>query len=970
MFSILLLMLLCGVSGVAAQSALPDEKTLQGWVQEMKTASRGPFEQIRWFCNDGSVLPPKAYACKDHGGGVQHGEWTQRVKMLRDEGYYIANIFADIRPEEFLKNSEHPMIVKQMIVEQFLMVADDGWIFRRARYYRGALQAEDEIRNSRLLLLALVEESDWRNRYFALREAVKLFPYEHQNAPISEMRQLSLTLAEQDPGFENLRIKIHVKPELTDAERVRNYAAKTGIPDLSSRYERLAAVIEDVFKPSGVADDIQSLSEHIRDADLSRLLSKAAEELAEQRPARARFETASGLIAELRDRFPDAAGARQKLAILEISLRLEDDLFRSSNELLENLEQSTRRERLSWLNAAASSLYGIGLLSARQSAALAQSFERLDRAQPSLEEYKAELDYAGLVAGWGDRNIRFLFGEAVSQLSVLDPIAYRYIHDRLRGSLLLFYAAVLDSLAADANQRLGLYNSIYGNKVFSGLQALNPGLARGTLRLPAGDEDRENFDRNGIYVLPATTEDLPPVAGIITAGKGNILSHIQLLARNLGIPNVSIDPQLLSQISSRKNQNVVLAVSPQGMVQLVDDGPQWDPIFADENQTPSSNMIIRPDLTKLDLDSRYLIPLQSLRSEDSGRVAGPKAANLGELKFHFPEAVTEGLVIPFGVFRALLDLPLEPSGPSVFDWMQEQYRLIRSLQAEPQKQERAVRLFLQRIRSWILQADPGDEFRERLRSKMAQIFGPDGSYGVFVRSDTNVEDLPGFTGAGLNLTVANVVGFDNVLTAINKVWASPFSERAYQWRQAYMENPEHVYASVLLLKSISADKSGVMLTADVQSGQTGWLTIAVNEGVGGAVSGQTAEELRVNTDTGDIRLMSQATEPLKRVLLKEGGVAKIPASGTSAVLTPEDIAVLIDFADSVHERFPKLLDAQGRVVPADIEFGFFRNRLVLFQIRPFLESLQTRQNLFLNSLDQTLAQNYALTVDLDQIPGE
>ena len=47
--------------------------------------------------------------------------------------------------------------------------------------------------------------------------------------------------------------------------------------------------------------------------------------------------------------------------------------------------------------------------------------------------------------------------------------------------------------------------------------------------------------------------------------------------------------------------------------------------------------------------------------------------------------------------------------------------------------------------------------------------------GVFVRSDTNVEDLPGFTGAGLNLTVFNVVGFDNIVKAISEVWASPYT---------------------------------------------------------------------------------------------------------------------------------------------------------------------------------------------------
>jgi phosphoenolpyruvate synthase/pyruvate phosphate dikinase len=439
------------------------------------------------------------------------------------------------------------------------------------------------------------------------------------------------------------------------------------------------------------------------------------------------------------------------------------------------------------------------------------------------------------------------------------------------------------------------------------------------------------------------------------------------LARNLGIPNVAVDQKLLPEISSHAGQRVVLAVSPEGIVQLVEDGARWDEIFADEEK--SQQVLIRPDLAKLDLYNHSFIPLQNIRAADSGRIAGPKAANLGELKHYFPRAVTDGLVIPFGLFRVFLDQPIEPGGPSVFEWMQSQYALIRSLKADPVQQKAATRRFLTRMQEWIVNADLGPDFRQRLRAALEDVFGPDGTYGVFVRSDTNVEDLPGFTGAGLNLTVANVVGFENVLKAIQRVWASPFTERAYQWRQAYMDDPENVYASVLLLKSVPADKSGVMVTVDVTNGQAGWLTIAANEGVGGAVSGQTAEELRVHTTSGRVRLIAQASEPRKRILLKTGGMAKIAAGGGQAVLSAADIELLIKFAQSVPQRFPKLLGADGQPVPADIEFGFYRNELVLFQIRPFLDSIQARQNLFLNRLDQDLKKNQGRMVDLESIPG-
>ena len=68
----------------------------RAWVEEMKSAPRGPFERLRWFCKDGTVLPPKAYACGNHGGGIQHGEWNERTRAARGEGYAIANVLAEL----------------------------------------------------------------------------------------------------------------------------------------------------------------------------------------------------------------------------------------------------------------------------------------------------------------------------------------------------------------------------------------------------------------------------------------------------------------------------------------------------------------------------------------------------------------------------------------------------------------------------------------------------------------------------------------------------------------------------------------------------------------------------------------------------------------------------------------------------------------------------------------------------------
>ena len=54
-----------GATNTAARGgSAADASAHRALIVEMKQAPRGPFKRLRWFCNDGSVLPPKAYACQ------------------------------------------------------------------------------------------------------------------------------------------------------------------------------------------------------------------------------------------------------------------------------------------------------------------------------------------------------------------------------------------------------------------------------------------------------------------------------------------------------------------------------------------------------------------------------------------------------------------------------------------------------------------------------------------------------------------------------------------------------------------------------------------------------------------------------------------------------------------------------------------------------------------------------------------
>ncbi|MGQ0594516.1 MAG: PEP/pyruvate-binding domain-containing protein [Gammaproteobacteria bacterium] len=948
---------------VAGAAELPEPSVLRGWIEEMKSSARGPFVAIRWFCKDGSVLAARAPGgCAEHRGGYQHGEWSAEVKRLRDGGYFVANILADLDPAILAARPLDAEALTQVLIEQFLLAADDGWVLRRARYYRGAFQAEDDAKGTRTLLARLAAQTDWATRGFLpLRTAARLLPHREDARSWSAVRDEALALAGSDPRFQDIRIKIHNRPDPVDVARVRDYAAGVTDERFKARYLKLAADLDRLYAPAPLLPPIEALLKGVGDPGLSREVRSAADGLRVGEPL-ARFRATAALMAALRTHLARLP-ARLRVEALDLSLAAEAEHFSQASVLRSQIPQASRHERLNWLRASAQAVYGAGLISQRELRALDESFSGLDGELVGVGEYLARMDYLERLPGWCSAWMRLHFSAAMEKLAVLEPLAGRFDQEQLRASPAFFYSALIDGLLGDAQHQAGLKRELFGENVASGLRALNPGVARG--RLYAGTA-HGTWAADGIYLLPETTADLPPVAGILTAGHGNPLSHVQLLARNLGIPNVAIAETLIPRLRAHRMETVVLAVSPRGAVQLAPDRGDIAALLGDERGA-APRLVILPDLEKLDLATREPVPLARLRASDSGRRVGPKAAKLGELYFHYPEAGTVGLAIPFGVFRQLLDRPLAGTGQGAYDWMVSEYRRIAGLDGAARRE--ATERLRARMEDWVRETDPGAALRARLRPAMGQVFGREGGYGVFVRSDTNVEDLPGFTGAGLNLTVPNVVGFERVMQALSDVWASPYSARAYGWRQAHMVEPQHVYTAVLLLKSVPAEKSGVLVTADVDSGDTEWLSVAVNEGVGGAVDGQLAESLRIHRATGAVRLLASATAPKKRVLLPQGGVSQVPASGAEAVLSPNEIQALRDLATGLAERFPPIVDAEGRPAPADIEFGFHKGRLVLFQIRPFLESAEARRHTYLQALDQALAGAADKRVAMAGVPG-
>jgi hypothetical protein len=941
----------------------------RNWVEEMKSAERGPFSRLRWFCSDGTVLPPRAYACNDHGGGFQHGEWSEKTLEMRKQGYLVANLLAGTDPEKFIGEPGFRNAYAQILIERFLVSTDNGWILRNALFYRGAIQEEDEREAARLLLLEMASRPEWIGPGFpALRAGARMLPHGEDSASIQTVRQLSASLSDQNAGFKPLRAKIHGSPGAEDAQSVREYAQALEDESEQKPYLELAQEIDRIYQAAPLAEELNKMAVRYTAAPwLQKVLRATAASLKVNPSIHGRFVTTGQLLADLRTALPRIQSEEVRLEILDLSLRVEAENFRAASELRPGLKTASRRQRAAYLESAGLAAFGTGVINARLLDELKGTLDSMAVDSIGLDHYLRELSYLGRAPGWGTQTLRMHFYESMEKLAGIEPLAMLFIQDQLRGSPLLFYSRVLDGMSRDANRLAGVKHRLFDENIGVGFTALNPGMTQGTLHVEPDLSDLENFQSDGIYMLPETVSDLPPVAGILTAGEGNPLSHVQLLARNLGIPNVTVDTGLVPRLAKHDGERVVMAVSKSGLVELSGWSERWRSVFREADT--DNDIMISPDLEKLDLSVRDLVQLDDLRATDSGRIVGPKAAKLGELRKHYPGHVSRGVAIPFGIFRQeTLDQRYPRGDGTVFDWMVKNYRELQTLAPEdPQLQVRAE-AFRAELHELIVNTKLSEKFTGRLRAALKETFGSEDPPGVFVRSDTNVEDLAGFTGAGLNLTLPNVVGSENLLNSITAVWASPFTARAFAWRQFHMTQPEHVYTSILLLESVASDKSGVLVTEDIDTGNREVISVAVNEGLGGAVDGQAAESLRIGLDGSPVRVLATATDPWRRVPNPKGGLLFLPSSGSDTVLQPGEIEQLIDFARHLPDKFPPIVDDEGNTAPADVEFGFLNGDLRLFQLRPFLDSKAAQGIEYLHEMEARLKDTDSISVDMNGVP--
>ena len=442
-------------------------------------------------------------------------------------------------------------------------------------------------------------------------------------------------------------------------------------------------------------------------------------------------------------------------------------------------------------------------------------------------------------------------------------------------------------------------------------QALNIAKGLGRIHVIPKLDDHVEIGFNEILVLDEVPVQLPPVAGIITSQPSTPLSHINLLAKGWGIPNAYIKnaKELLKQYDGwwvsfetlRENYTIKRA----GMDQL----REYQRRLAERLD------VMKP---RYNLSETRLLSLAQQRATASIAFGG-KSANLGEvLNARLPGIIVpSGFTIPFYYY----DEFIKRNGldDAIFELLNDQ----KFVHDPAYRREQLVQL-----RQKIENAEFSPELRKSVLEKVGREYA---DKGLFVRSSSNSEDLPNFSGAGLYTTVPNVRGGEQLIDAIRKVWASLWNFEAYEARERASVDHSKIFMAVLLQEGINSESSGVMISTDpFDSENKGVIYISAKRGLGiKVVEGQRiAEQVLFRPRSNSIKVLTRSAEDSLLTFDEKGGVKEVPITGDRVVLTDDVIRRLVRAANEIKRVFGSR--------DQDIEWAYMKGQIYIVQSRPYI----------------------------------
>jgi phosphoenolpyruvate synthase/pyruvate phosphate dikinase len=211
-----------------------------------------------------------------------------------------------------------------------------------------------------------------------------------------------------------------------------------------------------------------------------------------------------------------------------------------------------------------------------------------------------------------------------------------------------------------------------------------------------------------------------------------------------------------------------------------------------------------------------------------------------------------------------------------------------------------------------------------------------GGKPVFVRSSSNAEDLPNFSGAGLYSSVPNVVEEDKVIEAVKTVWASLWNFNGYDARVRNYVSQTDVYMSALIQIGIDMDRGGVMITKDPfddRNKNAVYISAVCGHNTKVTANDGLPEQVLFNPKSNSVIVMTLSQQKGALRFDANGDLietADVCAGAKKRVLTDQQTRTLAKTAINIRTAF-------GGRKEQDIEWGIMNGKIYVVQSRPYID---------------------------------
>ena len=438
---------------------------------------------------------------------------------------------------------------------------------------------------------------------------------------------------------------------------------------------------------------------------------------------------------------------------------------------------------------------------------------------------------------------------------------------------------------------------------------LNTGKAVGRVHIIEKLDDTVEIGSNEILVLKELPMSLPQVRGIIIAKPSTPLSHANILARGWGIPNVYIKDadKLFKELDTyviefdANLDNYTFKRADLGAI---------------ERDFPDPEEAVAPS----DLKVTKLASISEMRKQDSIAYGG-KSANLGEMIAANKADITipDGFTVPFYWY----DKFMKANG---FDDKMDDLMNDNDFVHNP----RIRRQKLEEFRSQIISAPLDDQLKAEIISRWKiELKGQ----AVFVRSSSNAEDLPNFSGAGLYSSIANVKTDEKIIEAVKKVWASLWNFEAYEARVRNYVNQREVYMSALIQVGLNMDSGGVLITKDpFDTENKNAVYISAVWGHNDSVTANkfVPEQVLFNPKSNAVQVLTLSQQNSVLKFGANGDLIETDEKFERRVLDDKNVRELVKTAGQIKKIF-------GGKKEQDIEWGIMDGKVYILQARPYIE---------------------------------